>query len=325
MLDAPRTVPTPPAAMSARRGGLWWAAWPGLGAQVLLGSSVAVISATNQLPVLAVQAVRYALAAVTVVALARVARVRLVRPSGVDLLRVIGGALSGLVGFNLATIVGSRHAHAAALGAAVACIPVVLALVGPLTRRQRPARAVVLGAVVVSGGAVAVTGVGGADPVGVAAGLALIGCEAAFTLFGAPALPRMGAWSYSAATSTVAAAVFAVASLAVERPEAAMFWRPEVLAAVLYLGVVATAVAFVLWFTGVARLGPGTVGLCAGVAAPAAALVGAALGAPLPGLVAWLGMAAIAAGLLLGLRPPGAAGAEQVRGRAGQVRDAEPT
>ncbi|MBU4213992.1 MAG: hypothetical protein KJ792_04975, partial [Actinobacteria bacterium] len=58
--------------------GWWWGAWPGLGAQALLGSSVAVISVTNRLPVLGMQAARYALAALAVAALARIAGVRLV-------------------------------------------------------------------------------------------------------------------------------------------------------------------------------------------------------------------------------------------------------
>jgi len=136
------------------------------------------------------------------------------------------------------------------------------------------------------------------------AAVALIGCEAGFTLFGAPALPRMGAWSYSAATATVAAVVFAALSLLVEHPDPAILSRPVALGAVAYLGVVATAVAFVAWFTGVQRLGPGTVGLCAGVAAPAAALIGAALGDPLPRPGAWVGMALVAAGLLVGLTTP---------------------
>lgn len=44
----------------------------------------------------------------------------------------------GLAGFTLATIVGTRHAEPALLGAAVACIPVVLAIMAPLAQRQRP-------------------------------------------------------------------------------------------------------------------------------------------------------------------------------------------
>ncbi|RYV50515.1 hypothetical protein [Pengzhenrongella frigida] len=55
--------------------------------------------------------------------------------------------------------------------------------------------------------------------------------------------------------------------------------------------------------SGVQRLGAGTVGLCAGIAAPAAALIGALFSAPFPARGAWLGMAVIAAGLLIGFLP----------------------
>lgn len=282
----------------------WRGAWPGLAAMVLLGSSVAVVGATQHLPVLGVQAARYAVAAGALLMLAPLFGVRVVVPRGRDVGWVIGGALSGLVGFNLATILGARHAEPALLGAAVACIPIVLALAGPLARRRRPVARVAAGASVVSLGAIAVTGWGRADAVGVLMGVALIACEAALTLFGAPALPQMGAWSYSAATAAIAAVVFAVLSATLERPSLDAFARAETIGAVLYLGAIATAVAFVLWFTGVQRLGPDTVGLCAGIAAPTAALVGTLLGAPLPTGGAWAGMAVIATGLLVGLAPP---------------------
>jgi drug/metabolite transporter (DMT)-like permease len=270
---------------------------------VLLGSSVAVIAATQHLPVFGVQAARYAVAAVTLVVLARTFGIRLVLPRRGDIAWVVGGALSGLVGFNLATVVGTRHAEPGLLGAAVACIPIALAIAGPLTQRRRPSPQVVTGAIVVSIGAVAVTGWGRGDAIGIVMAASLIVFEAGFTLMGARALLRMGPWSYSAAAAVVAALVFAVLSALVERPAPSSFAQPDAVAAVLYLGAVATAIAFVLWFTGVQRLGSGTVGLCAGIAAPAAALIGALFGAPLPSLGAWLGMAVIAAGLLIGFLP----------------------
>ncbi|MDQ0576038.1 DMT family transporter [Agromyces albus] len=283
--------------------GLWWGAWPGLAGMVLLGSSVAVIDATQHLPVLGVQAARYAVAAVALVVMARAFGIRLVLPRRGDIGWVIGGAMSGLVAFNLATIVGTRHAEPGLLGAAVACIPVALAVAGPLSQRRRPSPRVMTGAIIVSIGAVAVTGWGRGDVIGILMAAALIACETGFTLLGARALPRMGPWSYSAATAVVAAIIFAVLAAIIERTTPASFAEPATVAAILYLGAVATAVAFVLWFTGVQRLGPGTVGLCAGIAAPAAALIASLLGAPLPSFGAWLGMAVIAVGLVIGFLP----------------------
>jgi drug/metabolite transporter (DMT)-like permease len=270
---------------------------------VLLGSSVAVIAATQHLAVFGVQAARYAVAALTLVVLGRAFGIRLVLPRRGDIGWVVGGAMSGLVGFNLAAIVGTRHAEPGLLGAAVACIPIALAIAGPLTQRRRPSPQVVTGAIVVSVGAIAVTGWGRGDAIGILMAASLIVFEAGFTLMGSRALPRLGPFSYSAATAVVAAISFAVLSALLERPTMASFVQLEAVAPILYLGAVATAIAFVLWFTGVQRLGSGTVGLCAGIAAPAAALIGALFGAPLPSLGAWLGMAVIAAGLLIGFLP----------------------
>ena len=140
---------------------------------VLLGSSVAVIAATQHLSVFGVQAARYAVAALTLVVLARAFGIRLVLPRRGDIGWVVGGAMTGLVGFNLAAIVGTRHAEPGLLGAAVACIPIALAIAGPLTQRRRPSPQVVTGAIVVSVGAIAVTGWGRGDAIGILmAGLA---------------------------------------------------------------------------------------------------------------------------------------------------------
>lgn len=285
------------------RGPSWRGVLPGLGGMVLLGSTVAVIGATHHLPSFAVQSARYAVAALGIVAVARCLRVRLVPPRGRELVWVVAGALSGLVLFNLAVVLGTRHTEPGVFGAAVACVPIVLAVAGPMARGGRPPARLVAGAVVVSVGAVAVAGWSRADIPGVLLAASLPVCEAAFTLFGARVVGRLGAWSYSAATCGVAAASFLVLSVVVERPDPAGFADPAVLLAVGYLGLLGTAVAFVLWFTCVRRVGAGVAGLTAGIAAPSTALCGFAFGAPLPSAGAWLGMGLIAAGLAVGLAP----------------------
>ncbi|MDL9947657.1 DMT family transporter [Gordonia sp. ABSL11-1] len=281
----------------------WAASWPGFVAMALVGSNVSVIAVTQYLPVLAIQSARYAVAGFAILALARVFEIRLVTPRGRDILWVVLGALVGLVGFTLATIVGTRHAEPGLLGAAVACIPVVLAIMGPLAQRRRPSPRVTGGAVIVSAGAVVVTGWGHADVIGVTMAALLIICEAGFRLLGAQALPRMGPWSYSAATSLAAAVVFAIMSFIVENPALTMLVEPESIAAILYLGIVVTALGFVLWFTGVQRMGAGTAGLCAGLAPPAAAVIGMFFGAPPPSPGVWGGMAIIGLGLVVGFLP----------------------
>jgi len=72
-------------------------------------------------------------------------------------------------------------------------------------------------------------------------------------------------------------------------------------AAVAYLAVGVTAVAFVLWYSAVGRLGPGRAGLLAGVTPVSAAITGTLLGAPIPGPAVWSGIAVVGVGLTLGL------------------------
>ncbi|WP_157163143.1 hypothetical protein [Actinoalloteichus spitiensis] len=170
----------------------WSGALPGLGGMVLLGGTVAVTGATHHLPTFAVQSARYAVAALGVVVVARCLRVRLVPPRGSELVWVVAGALSGLVLFTLAVVLGTRHTEPGVFGAAVACVPVVLAVAGPLARGGRPSARLVTGAVVVSAGAVAVAGWSRADIPGVLLAASLPACEAAFTLFGAQRRRALG-------------------------------------------------------------------------------------------------------------------------------------
>ena len=54
--------------------------------------------------------------------------------------------------------------------------------------------------------------------------------------------------------------------------------------------------AFVLWYSGVRRLGASRAGLFTGVAPVAAAAAGLLLGAPLPRPLVWAGMAVVGPG-----------------------------
>ena len=73
-----------------------------------------------------------------------------------------------------------------------------------------------------------------------------------------------------------------------------------------YLAVAVTALAFLLWYSAVRRLGAGRAGLLTGVTPVAAALAGTVLGAPAAGAGVWLGIGVVVGGLLLGLGDRGA-------------------
>ena len=275
----------------------------GTGAMVFVGGSVAVSGVLAHAPVFTAEALRYAVACLILLVLARLAGRRLVMPRGTEWLWLAGIAVTGLVLFNVALVAGSRHAEPAVLGVAVACVPSLLAVIGPLLEGSRPRAAGVTAAAVVTCGAGLVQGLGRTDGIGVAWAAVVFGCEAAFTLLAIPVLGRHGPWGVSVHTTWIAAVAFAAIGLVHEGPGAAARLDSRDWLAVGYLAVAVTAAAFVMWYSGVARLGASRAGLLTGVAPVAAAAAGVLLGGPAPRPLVWLGIAVVGAGLALGLQP----------------------
>jgi drug/metabolite transporter (DMT)-like permease len=189
------------------------------------------------------------------------------------------------------------------IAVAVACAPVILGVFGPLLQRQAPHSKIALAAMAVTAGAVLVEGAGHADLVGIAwAGVALA-TEAAFTLLAVPVLGRHGAWGVSVHAVWLGAAMFSVLALVTEGPAAATRLSAAELGAIAYLAVLVTVAAFVLWYSTVAALGPGPVGLLTGIAPVAAALTGIATRSRAPSPLMWAGIGVVLAGLGYGLWP----------------------
>jgi len=276
---------------------------------ICVGSSVAVSTAIVDAPLFTVQAVRYTLAAVLLVVVARATGRRLPRPRGLEWAWLCGVALTGLVLFNVGVVRGVAHAEPAVIGVAVATVPLVLAVAGPLAARRRPATAVVVGAAVVTVGAALVSGGGRTDLVGLGWAAVVLGGEVAFTLLAVPVLGRLGPWAVALHTVWIAAVVLAVLGVAVDGPDAAATLDAGDLLAAAHLAIVVTALAFVLWYTAVSRIGADRAGLFTGVVPVTAAVGGMLLGAPVPAAMVWAGMALVAVGLIIGLgaerrRPP---------------------
>jgi drug/metabolite transporter (DMT)-like permease len=283
----------------------------GAGAMICVGGSVAVSGVLVHAPVFTAEALRYATACLILLLLARLAGRPLLIPRGTEWLWLAGVAATGLVVFNVALVAGSRHAEPAVLGVAVACVPSLLAVIGPLAEGFRPSTAGVAAALVVTCGAALVQGVGRTDGLGIAWAAVVFGCEAAFTLLAIPVLGRHGAWGVSVHTTWIAAVIFAAIGLAREGAGAAARLGTEDWLAVGYLAVAVTAAAFVMWYSSVGRLGASRAGLLTGVAPVAAAAAGVLLGGPPPRPLVWAGIAVVATGLALGLR--GAARASTAR------------
>ncbi len=274
----------------------------GLG-MVFVGSSVAVSTALVDSPLLTGQGLRYALAAVLLLLLARRAGVRVVRPQGAEWGWLAGVAVTGLAVFNVAIVRAVEHAEPAAVAVAVACAPVLIGLLGPALEGRVPHPRVVAAAVVVTGGSVLVEGAGRADAVGIGWAVVALLCEAAFTLLAVPVLPRLSPWGVSVHAVWIAAVMLLVGGVVAEGPTAALRIEPRVAATLLWLAVVVTAAAFVLWYGAVASLGSGRAALLCGVAPVSAALVGAVTTGHVPGPFVWVGIGVVLAGLALGLAP----------------------
>jgi drug/metabolite transporter (DMT)-like permease len=272
---------------------------------VFVGGSAAVSGFLTDAPYLTVQSLRYALACLLLLGYARWTRATLRLPRGAEWLWLLGVTVTGLIFFNVALVRGAAHAEPAVLGVAVACVPILLAVLGPFLEGRAPAPRVLAAAVVVTLGAALVQGLGRTDGAGLFWAAVTFGCEAAFTLLAIPVLGRHGPLGVSVHTTGLATLLFGVAGVVAEGPAAVLRLGPDDVLAGAYLAVLLTAVAFLFWYTAVARLGAGRAGLLTGVAPISAALMGMALGGPSPRPLVWLGIATVAAGLALGLSAPG--------------------
>ena len=122
----------------------------GVGAMTLVGGSVGVSRVLVDAPLFTAQAIRYAAAALVLLGLAGSARVPIVRPRGREWLWLAGIAATGLVVFNVAVVRGVAHAEPAVIAVAVACVPILLGIVGPRLEGQSPRRQILVAAVVVT-------------------------------------------------------------------------------------------------------------------------------------------------------------------------------
>ncbi len=270
-----------------------------------VGGSVAVSGVLANAPFYTAEAVRYAVACAILTGMAKLTGRPLHLPRGTDWLWLCGIAVPGLMLFNVALVEGSRHAEPAVLGVAVACVPPLLAVAGPLLEGTRPRGQAIAAALVVTGGAVLVQGVGRTDGIGLGWAVVVFACEAMFTLLAIPVLRRHGPWGVSAHSTWLAAVMFGVIGVLHEGPGALARLDAHEWLATCYLAVVVTAVAFVLWYSCVGRIGASRAGLLAGVAPVAAAVSGVLLGHPAPRPLVWAGIVVVAAGLAVGLRGKG--------------------
>ena len=266
-------------------------------AATAVGASIAVTPVIADFPVYAGQAGRYALAAVVLtLALPVLDPGRAgIRPDPRQLARLVIAAATGSAGFNILLVLATRHADPAAIGAVVGASPLVLAVLGSPRGSRRPQRGVLLGAVLATGGVVVLQGTGHSSPTGLLLATGVLACEVAFTLVAAPLLGTLGPFRVSVWSCAIAAGLLACAALLSPVPPRIPTGTEG--ATLLYQGLVMTAVAFVLWYRGVARLGSDRAGVTMAAAPVAAVVVAAVAGTGRLTVATALGAGAVALGI----------------------------
>ena len=260
----------------------------GATATLAVGASFPVSQALVDYPYTAGQCIRYGIGALILTALLRG---RLGRPTPRELLLLFLVAAVGMVGFNLVVLAAVDRIGATNVGVIVGASPVLLALAGN--------RGVLLAAAVVVAGAAIVNGADpDLDPVGALFAVAALGAEVGFTLLAAPLLPRLGPMRVAAWSAILATAELGVLS----RGDVPAPTNTEA-AAIAYLAVITTALAFVLWFGAVQTLGAAKAGLLVGFMPIAAVTVDAALNGRTPSTADIAGTALVAAGIAFGAMP----------------------
>jgi drug/metabolite transporter (DMT)-like permease len=268
----------------------------------VLGASVPVSRLVLDFPDLTGQAGRYAVAALVFVAIIRLRRLPRVPLSWGDGVRLVALAATGLVAFNVLLLTALRHADPAVVGTVVGGTPLVLALLGPLQRRQRPGGALLLAALVVIAGGALVHGGGSADPIGLAAALGTLAGEVLFSLLAVPLLPRLGPLRVSTYSCVLAVPMLGVALVLAGEPAR---WRVPTVAETagyLYLGALLTVIAFLAWYGGLGKLGAERAGLFVGLLPPVSLAVTALIDLQRPATIQIVGVLVVGAGLVLGLR-----------------------
>lgn len=271
-------------------------------ALALVGSLVAAADLVEGYPLSTGQALRYALAGAVLLAIAKGRLPRLDRSEALGLMAL---AATGLVLFNLFVIEGVRETDPATVGVIVGCVPVVLAIAGPLLEKRPLSGRVIVAALVVAAGAAGVQWAGGGiTAAGLMLALGALGCEAAFSLLAVPHLKRLGAVAVSTYACLFAVPMLALWSLVAEGPALPLPDAGQA-AALAYLGVGVTVLGFVSWYSAVGLLGVERAGLFSGVLPVSALVFSAALGVAelTPGRLG--AVAVVALGVTLGVRGAG--------------------
>jgi drug/metabolite transporter (DMT)-like permease len=271
-------------------------------AMILVGTLTAVSATIARYPVYGGQAVRYAVAALILLAVVRVREPGAVRTRPRDWLLLTALAATGLAGFNISIVEGTRYTSPATIGTVIGAVPIVLAIAVPLLSRRRPTPRVIAGAVIVTVGAGVANGLGGGSLTGLLLAVGALAGEVCFSLLAVPLLPRLGALRVSAYSTAVSVPLLLAGGLVVNGGGLLRWPSLGEAAGFAYLSLVVTAGAFVLWYDAIGRIGADLAGLFAGLIPVSAVVTTMVLGLRTPGPPELAGTVLVACGVVTGLR-----------------------
>jgi drug/metabolite transporter (DMT)-like permease len=277
----------------------------GAAAMSILGASTGVSAQLTHYPILGGQALRYLLAAILLSALAwRQGRGKpTLWPTFREWLLLGALSLDGLVLFNLLVMAALRHTDPATLGSTIACAPLLMALAGPMVQRSGGgiSSRLIGSAMLVVIGSVLVQGFGAHGLAGSLFSISVLICEVLFSLLAVPLLPRLGPVRVSAATTALAVPMFAVAGVATSGTAMLRMPTTTEATALLYLALLLTVGAFVLWYRCLGSLGPQRAGLLIGVVPLSASAAGVVLGSGIPTVPRLAGVGLVTVGIAYGM------------------------
>jgi drug/metabolite transporter (DMT)-like permease len=223
----------------------------------------------------------------------------------------VGLGATGLAAFNVCVVLAVQEADPAAVGVIVGCLPLVLDLVDPLLHARRPRFRLLAATAVVQDLE------GSTSPTALAPSFGALASEAGFSLLAAPVIPRLGPVNVSLYACLAASALLGVGALAIDGRSAFPMPTPAEAGAIVYLGGVATVVAFVAWYASIERVGVAQTGIFAGLVSVGAFVTAIAIGTgsfhPLRAIGAFVVVGGIALALATDRSPLDEAGSARSR------------
>ncbi|MFB7251903.1 EamA family transporter [Microbacterium sp. NPDC056234] len=153
-------------------------------------------------------------------------------------------------------------------------------------------------------GVIVAAGFGGGSVPGILLSIAALLSEAAFSLLAVPLLPKLGALRVAAYPAALSVVPLFVVGVLLDGPSSLRLPTPPEALAFAYLGAIVTALAFLLWYHALHRLGADRAGLFAGLVPIGALLTTALLGVGEIHPSHIIGTLLVAIGVVVGMRSP---------------------